>query len=52
MLLKTYTNKGDVVLQVYAEVGTLAEKGRQHERLLVIVDRNEVLAQIHALGGC
>lgn len=51
MLLKTYTKKGDVVLQLYAEVGTLAEKARQYERHLLIIDRNEVLVEIPILGG-
>ena len=38
MILQTYTNKGDLVLQFYADDGTLAEKARQHERHILIVE--------------
>lgn len=51
MLLKTYTNKRDVVL-LYVEASTLAKKTIQHERHLKIIDHNEVLTDLLALGGC
>ena len=48
---QTYANKGDLVLQFYADDGTLAEKARQHERHILIVDCNEVLVELPTLGG-